>query len=85
MFIILIMSFFSILIAGIQLLAAGNVLAGASLLGSSALISTGTMYFYKKKSAAKKFKKALKLGDCDCCDVPDCDCCDVPDCGLDCD
>ncbi|RAL21493.1 hypothetical protein [Thermoflavimicrobium daqui] len=84
MFILLMMSFFSLIIASLHFLMVGNLLLGASLLGSGALISSGTMYFYKKKTFAMKLKKKLKLDFCDCCDLPDCDCCDVPDCGLDC-
>ncbi|MDN4075893.1 hypothetical protein [Fictibacillus terranigra] len=56
MFIALIMTIFTTIIASFQLLFSGHGMAGVSLIGSGT-VSAGTMYLYQKKSARRKKKK----------------------------
>ncbi|RXZ00769.1 hypothetical protein [Fictibacillus sp. S7] len=58
MFILQLVALLSLLVAGFQVLAFGNVIAGVSLIGSGSVISAGTYYLYSKKS--KKPKKAVR-------------------------
>ncbi|UZJ78712.1 hypothetical protein [Fictibacillus sp. KU28468] len=57
MFIALIMTIFTTIIASFQLLFSGHGLAGASLIGSGTAVSAGTMYLYQKKHSQKKRNK----------------------------
>lgn len=72
MFIGLIMAIFTSFAASLQLLLSGNLVAGASLIGSGTVMGAGTMYLYQKSADKKKKKKEDTVCDevlhqIDCC------------------
>lgn len=58
MFILQLVALLSLLVAGVQVLAVGNVIAGVSLIGSGSVISAGTYYLYSKKAKNRKSSQA---------------------------
>ncbi|MDM5336246.1 hypothetical protein QUF84_03215 [Fictibacillus enclensis] len=73
MFILQLVALLSLLVAGVQVLAIGNVIAGVSLIGSGSVISAGTYYLYSKKAKNRKKPSGKKSKSLDCCDFDVCD------------
>ncbi|MDN4526484.1 hypothetical protein [Fictibacillus fluitans] len=73
MFILQLVALLSLIIAGVQVLAIGNVIAGVSLIGSGSMISAGTYYLYSKKAKNRKKLSGKKSNSLDCCDFDLCD------------